>query len=367
MRFACSSAGPFANLVPCEAPSSGGAFDDRAACRGHVFSFWQEANRLRSRTVRLGKDRDFSTSWQSGPMPKSLSTIGCGERGNEMTDVLLEFSGTGRPSFRASSDEAHGTHRQHIDTCPWRPERRVSIYGNHDCGVFFRDMGYSVALMADSTSPLGGSSPGNLRATRGNAPGRRDNPAYLGTRLASFYERAGTCICHGSDGREGAVSVIGAVSPPGGDLSEPVTQNTLRVTKVFWGLDAALAYQRHFPAINWLTSYSLYAATLGAYRDAIYDEEWSVFSYRGNGPLLEGRGQASGDRSPCGHRLPLEGGAHGPRNGKVHSRGFSAPDAFTRSIPTPPWQAVQNAPQHLEFHHMSMESAFPRGSFEDDP
>jgi len=108
-------------------------------------------------------------------------------------------------------------------------------------------------------------------------PGEEGYPAYLGTRLASFYERAGRAICCGCDGREGAVSVIGAVSPPGGDLSEPVTQNTLRVTKVFWGLDAQLAYQRHFPAINWLSSYSLYAHTMGEYWDAIYDGEWSGY------------------------------------------------------------------------------------------
>jgi V/A-type H+-transporting ATPase subunit A len=106
-------------------------------------------------------------------------------------------------------------------------------------------------------------------------PGEEGYPAYLGTRMASFYERAGRAICLGKDGREGAVSVIGAVSPPGGDLSEPVTQNTLRVAKVFWSLDAQLAYQRHFPAINWLNSYSLYTDTLGEYWDDRYDGEWN--------------------------------------------------------------------------------------------
>ena len=106
-------------------------------------------------------------------------------------------------------------------------------------------------------------------------PGEEGYPAYLGTRLASFYERAGRCIVKGKDGREGSISVIGAVSPPGGDLSEPVTQNTLRVTKVFWGLDANLAYQRHFPAINWLSSYSLYTERLDAYWDEKFDDEWS--------------------------------------------------------------------------------------------
>jgi V/A-type H+-transporting ATPase subunit A len=135
-------------------------------------------------------------------------------------------------------------------------------------------MGYSVALMADSTSRWAEA----LREMSGRLeemPGEEGYPAYLGTRLASFYERAGRCIVKGKDGREGSVSVIGAVSPPGGDLSEPVTQNTLRVTKVFWGLDANLAYQRHFPAINWLSSYSLYTQTLDEYWDARFDDEWS--------------------------------------------------------------------------------------------
>ena len=139
--------------------------------------------------------------------------------------------------------------------------REASIYTGITIAEYFRDMGYSVALMADSTSRWAEA----LREMSGRLeemPGEEGYPAYLGTRLASFYERAGRAICFGKDGREGAVSVIGAVSPPGGDLSEPVTQNTLRVTKVFWGLDSQLAYQRHFPAINWLNSYSLYAQKL---------------------------------------------------------------------------------------------------------
>ena len=154
--------------------------------------------------------------------------------------------------------------------------REASIYTGITIAEYFRDMGYSVALMADSTSRWAEA----LREMSGRLeemPGEEGYPAYLGTRLASFYERAGRAICCGCDGREGAVSVIGAVSPPGGDLSEPVTQNTLRVTKVFWGLDAQLAYQRHFPAINWLSSYSLYAHTMGEYWDAIYEGEWSGY------------------------------------------------------------------------------------------
>lgn len=197
--------------------------------------------------------------------------IGCGERGNEMTDVLLEFPEledprSGQPLMKRTLLIANTSNMPVA-------AREASIYTGITIAEYFRDMGYSVALMADSTSRWAEA----LREMSGRLeemPGEEGYPAYLGTRLASFYERAGRAICLGKDGREGAVSVIGAVSPPGGDLSEPVTQNTLRVAKVFWGLDAQLAYQRHFPAINWLTSYSLYADTLGEHWDAIYDGEW---------------------------------------------------------------------------------------------
>ena len=197
--------------------------------------------------------------------------IGCGERGNEMTDVLLEFPEledprSGQPLMKRTLLIANTSNMPVA-------AREASIYTGITIAEYFRDMGYSVALMADSTSRWAEA----LREMSGRLeemPGEEGYPAYLGTRLASFYERAGRAICLGQDGREGAVSVIGAVSPPGGDLSEPVTQNTLRVAKVFWGLDAQLAYQRHFPAINWLTSYSLYADTLGEHWDAIYDGEW---------------------------------------------------------------------------------------------
>ena len=198
--------------------------------------------------------------------------IGCGERGNEMTDVLLEFPEledprSGQPLMKRTLLIANTSNMPVA-------AREASIYTGITIAEYFRDMGYSVALMADSTSRWAEA----LREMSGRLeemPGEEGYPAYLGTRLASFYERAGRAICLGKDGREGAVSVIGAVSPPGGDLSEPVTQNTLRVAKVFWGLDAQLAYQRHFPAINWLTSYSLYAETLGEYWDNEYDGEWS--------------------------------------------------------------------------------------------
>ncbi len=198
--------------------------------------------------------------------------IGCGERGNEMTDVLLEFPEledprSGQPLMKRTLLIANTSNMPVA-------AREASIYTGITIAEYFRDMGYSVALMADSTSRWAEA----LREMSGRLeemPGEEGYPAYLGTRLASFYERAGRAICLGKDGREGAVSVIGAVSPPGGDLSEPVTQNTLRVAKVFWGLDAQLAYQRHFPAINWLTSYSLYAETMGEYWDNEYDGEWS--------------------------------------------------------------------------------------------
>ncbi|NLV82549.1 MAG: V-type ATP synthase subunit A [Synergistaceae bacterium] len=199
--------------------------------------------------------------------------IGCGERGNEMTDVLLEFPEledprSGQPLMKRTLLIANTSNMPVA-------AREASIYTGITIAEYFRDMGYSIALMADSTSRWAEA----LREMSGRLeemPGEEGFPAYLGTRLATFYERAGRAICYGKDGREGAISVIGAVSPPGGDLSEPVTQNTLRVTKVFWGLDAQLAYQRHFPAINWLSSYSLYAPMLGEYWDRKYDGEWST-------------------------------------------------------------------------------------------
>lgn len=209
--------------------------------------------------------------------------IGCGERGNEMTDVLLEFPEledprSGQPLMKRTLLIANTSNMPVA-------AREASVYTGITIAEYFRDMGYSVALMADSTSRWAEA----LREMSGRLeemPGEEGYPAYLGTRLASFYERAGRAICFGKDGREGAISVIGAVSPPGGDLSEPVTQNTLRVTKVFWGLDSQLAYQRHFPAINWLSSYSLYTQILGEYWDGFYDGEWSVYRTEAMG-LLE--------------------------------------------------------------------------------
>ena len=204
--------------------------------------------------------------------------VGCGERGNEMTDVLLEFPEledpqSGHPLMKRTTLIANTSNMPVA-------AREASIYTAITLAEYYRDMGYSVALMADSTSRWAEA----LREMSGRLeemPGEEGYPAYLGTRLASFYERAGRCIVKGKDGREGSISVIGAVSPPGGDLSEPVTQNTLRVTKVFWGLDANLAYQRHFPAINWLSSYSLYTERLDAYWDEKFDDEWSGLRVEG--------------------------------------------------------------------------------------
>ena len=181
--------------------------------------------------------------------------IGCGERGNEMTDVLNEFPElkdpkTGQPLMQRTVLIANTSDMPVA-------AREASIYTGITIAEYFRDMGYSVALMADSTSRWAEA----LREMSGRLeemPGEEGYPAYLGSRLAQFYERAGHVVSLGKEGREGALSVIGAVSPPGGDTSEPVSQATLRIVKVFWGLDASLAYKRHFPAINWLKSYSLY-------------------------------------------------------------------------------------------------------------
>lgn len=181
--------------------------------------------------------------------------IGCGERGNEMTDVLNEFPKLKDPKTGQSLMQRTVLIANTSDMPV--AAREASIYTGITIAEYFRDMGYSVALMADSTSRWAEA----LREMSGRLeemPGEEGYPAYLGSRLAQFYERAGTVIALGKEGREGALSVIGAVSPPGGDISEPVAQATLHIVKVFWGLDSALAYQRHFPAINWLKSYSLY-------------------------------------------------------------------------------------------------------------
>ena len=198
--------------------------------------------------------------------------IGCGERGNEMTDVLKVFPELKDPTTGRSRMERTVLIANTSDMPV--AAREASIYTGITIAEYFRDMGYSVALMADSTSRWAEA----LREMSGRLeemPGEEGYPAYLGSRLAQFYERAGRVISLGSDQREGALSVIGAVSPAGGDISEPVTQATLRIVKVFWGLDADLAYKRHFPAINWLTSYSLYVDTMEKWFNAQVDADWT--------------------------------------------------------------------------------------------
>ncbi len=197
--------------------------------------------------------------------------IGCGERGNEMTDVLNEFPELKDPKSGYSLMERTVLIANTSDMPV--AAREASIYTGITIAEYFRDMGYSVALMADSTSRWAEA----LREMSGRLeemPGEEGYPAYLSSRLAQFYERAGRVLTAGSDNREGTLSVIGAVSPAGGDISEPVTQATLRIVKVFWRLDAQLAYERHFPAINWLSSYSLYLDSMGGWFDAQTDGEW---------------------------------------------------------------------------------------------
>lgn len=198
--------------------------------------------------------------------------IGCGERGNEMTDVLMEFPELKDPR----TGESLMKRTVLIANTSDMPvaAREASIYTGITIAEYFRDMGYSVALMADSTSRWAEA----LREMSGRLeemPGEEGYPAYLGSRLAQFYERAGRVISLGTNGREGALTAIGAVSPPGGDISEPVTQATLRIVKVFWGLDASLAYRRHFPAINWLQSYSLYLDRLDNWINENVARDWN--------------------------------------------------------------------------------------------
>lgn len=197
--------------------------------------------------------------------------IGCGERGNEMTDVLLEFPElidpySGKPLMERTILIANTSNMPVA-------AREASVYTGITIAEYYRDMGYNVALIADSTSRWAEA----MREISGRLeemPGEEGFPAYLGTRISSFYERSGRTRCLGSDGREAALSVIGAVSPPGGDLSEPVTQNTLRTVQVFWNLQDKLAYKRHFPAIDWLTSYSLYLPILTEYYKKVISEDY---------------------------------------------------------------------------------------------
>ena len=257
--------------------------------------------------------------------------IGCGERGNEMTDVLNEFPELIDPKTGQSLMERTVLIANTSDMPV--AAREASIYTGITIAEYFRDMGYSVALMADSTSRWAEA----LREMSGRLeemPGEEGYPAYLGSRLAQFYERAGHVICLGSDNREGALTAIGAVSPPGGDISEPVSQATLRIVKVFWGLDSALAYKRHFPAINWLTSYSLYLDDVGPWFNGNVAEDWMALRQEMMTLLqeeseLEEIVQMVGmDALSPGDRLKMEA-ARSIREDFLHQNSFHEIDTYT--------------------------------------
>ena len=257
--------------------------------------------------------------------------IGCGERGNEMTDVLNEFPELKDPRTGASLMERTVLIANTSDMPV--AAREASIYTGITIAEYFRDMGYTVALMADSTSRWAEA----LREMSGRLeemPGEEGYPAYLGSRLAQFYERAGRVIVNGSEETEGALSVIGAVSPPGGDISEPVAQATLRIVKVFWGLDSSLAYKRHFPAINWLTSYSLYADSLEDWFKEQVNSEWNTLRGRLMALLqeeaeLEEIVKLVGmDALSAPDRLKLEA-ARSIREDYLHQNAFHETDTYT--------------------------------------
>ena len=257
--------------------------------------------------------------------------IGCGERGNEMTDVLNEFPELKDPK----TGESLMKRTVLIANTSDMPvaAREASIYTGITLAEYFRDMGYSVALMADSTSRWAEA----LREMSGRLeemPGEEGYPAYLGSRLAQFYERAGHVVSLGKDGRTGALSAIGAVSPPGGDISEPVSQATLRIVKVFWGLDASLAYQRHFPAINWLTSYSLYLDSMKEWFDTNVEEDWMSTRQHLMSLLTEEASlneivkMVGMDALSPGDRLKMEA-ARSIREDFLHQNSFDEIDTYT--------------------------------------
>lgn len=257
--------------------------------------------------------------------------IGCGERGNEMTDVLNEFPELKDPKTGRSLMERTVLIANTSDM-PFAA-REASIYTGITIAEYFRDMGYSVALMADSTSRWAEA----LREMSGRLeemPGEEGYPAYLGSRLAEFYERAGRVQSLGKDAREGSLSVIGAVSPPGGDTSEPVSQATLRIVKVFWGLDSALAYKRHFPAINWLTSYSLYLDNMQGWFNSVVAEDWMsdrqrMMSLLTEEAALEEIVQMVGmDALSPSDRLKMEA-ARSIREDFLHQNSFHEVDTYT--------------------------------------
>ncbi len=257
--------------------------------------------------------------------------IGCGERGNEMTDVLNEFPELKDPNTGRSLMERTVLIANTSDMPV--AAREASIYTGITIAEYFRDMGFSVALMADSTSRWAEA----LREMSGRLeemPGEEGYPAYLGSRLAQFYERAGHVLSLGKEGREGQLSVIGAVSPPGGDISEPVSQATLRIVKVFWGLDAELAHQRHFPAINWLNSYSLYLDSIGPWFVQNVNADWMVMRQKlmtllqDEASLNEIVKMVGMDALSAGDRLKMEA-ARSVREDYLHQDSFDAIDTYT--------------------------------------
>ena len=257
--------------------------------------------------------------------------IGCGERGNEMTDVLNEFPELKDPKTGRSLMERTVLIANTSDMPV--AAREASIYTGITIAEYFRDMGYSVALMADSTSRWAEA----LREMSGRLeemPGEEGYPAYLGSRLAQFYERAGRVVSLGKEGRMGALSVIGAVSPPGGDISEPVSQATLRIVKVYWGLDSSLAYKRHFPAINWLTSYSLYVDNMGGWFNEHVAPDWMELRQRLMS-LLQDEAQLEEivkmvgmDALSAPDRLKMEA-ARSIREDFLHQNSFHEVDTYT--------------------------------------
>ncbi len=257
--------------------------------------------------------------------------VGCGERGNEMTDVLMEFPEledpkSGEPLIRRTVLVANTSNMPVA-------AREASVYTGITIGEYYRDMGYSVALMADSTSQWAEA----MREMSGRLeemPGEEGYPAYLSARIAEFYERAGRVVCLGGNGREGALSVVGAVSPPGGDLSDPVVQATLRVVKVFWSLEDKLAYRRHFPAINWLTSYSLYVDDIQDYLVEEVGEDWitmrdeAIALLQKEAELEEIARLVGVETLPASDRIVLET-ARSIREDFLHQNAFHEEDTYT--------------------------------------
>jgi V/A-type H+-transporting ATPase subunit A len=279
--------------------------------------------------------------------------VGCGERGNEMTDVLMEFPQlkdpkTGEPLMKRTVLIANTSDMPVA-------AREASIYTGITIAEYFRDMGYSVAIMADSTSRWAEA----LREMSGRLeemPGEEGYPAYLSSRLAEFYERAGRVVCLGKDGREGTITAIGAVSPPGGDFSEPVTQATLRIVKVFWALDSQLAYRRHFPAINWLTSYSLYIDRLGEWYRREISDEWIKLRQEAMAILqeeaqLEEIVRLVGvDALSVRDRLTLET-AKSIREDYLHQNAFHDVDTYTSLV-----KQHKMLKLIIEFHHLGQKA-----------